>query len=571
MAMLRHACVVLACLTAVGAASSLPAAADAATYRLPPTGQDQWYWEISPPQPGVAGLPPTAAAYPAPGSADIWDTDLFQDSKTPGAGIPTGPSPVAAALHASGRYSICYLEAGAYQTGFPDNSDFAAADYGDGASRYAMQGWPGEWWFDISGFAGYRAGHPATLTGAAVNIAAALDKRIGWCALEGQDAVEADDLDGYTNPGSTGVPGGGWNLTQGDSAGFERWLADDAHSHGLAIFQKNDPGNAAVDEPLFDGMIIEECHHFNDPCAGGGGDASPYLAAHKPVLNAEYTQDGETTSTFCPADVAAGITGALFDVGLVGGTYEPCAPVGAVTAGGTGGGPPGGAGSGPSGGIGGVSGPGTGQSPTAPPGPPVNRTAPILAGTARRGHRLALSTGSWSGAPTSYRYAWRRCRRLTCALVKDASGRTYSLGSADVGDRLEAIVTAHNAAGAMSATSAALKVVAAGGALAQPAPPPAPPPPPPPPPASPSGGAPPPARARRPAPQARPPSTGRADRDRGARIGAGAQLSPAATGSAHVGGPRPITKEGNQPPPSPRPATAGRRPRRCRLVLPGIR
>lgn len=83
-------------------------------------------------------------------------------------------------------------------------------------------------------------------------------------------------------------------------------------------------------------MIVEQCNHFNDPCAGSGGDTTPYLNAHKPVLNAEDTQDGETTATFCPADARAGIIGALFDVNLGGGTYGPSAPVGAVTAGGIG-------------------------------------------------------------------------------------------------------------------------------------------------------------------------------------------------------------------------------------------
>ena len=73
-------------------------------------------------------------------------------------------------------------------------------------------------------------------------------------------------------------------------------------------------------------MIIEECNHYHDPCAGRGGDATPYLRARKPVLNAEYVEDGETTAQFCAADVAAGISGALFGVDLDGGTYEPCAP-----------------------------------------------------------------------------------------------------------------------------------------------------------------------------------------------------------------------------------------------------
>jgi hypothetical protein len=302
------------------------AGADAASYTRPPRGADQWYWQIGPDQPGLAGLPPITGAYPKPGSANIWDTDLFEDSNTAHAGIPTGSSPVVAALHASGKYSICYVEAGAYQTSFPDKSNFAPGDYGDAAKRYRMQGYPNEWWYDIAGFRNYVAGHRSTLKGVAVNIAAGLAKRIGWCALEGQDAIEPDDLDGYTNKGDTGVAGGGWHLTKSDSAGFERWLAYEAHAHGLAIFQKNDPANAGADVGVYDGMIIEECNYYKDPCAGAGGDATRYLKSGKPVLDAEYTEDGEKTSKFCAADVAAGITGALFNVDLNGKTYEPCAP-----------------------------------------------------------------------------------------------------------------------------------------------------------------------------------------------------------------------------------------------------
>jgi hypothetical protein len=302
--------------------------AGAATYKPPPRGQLQWYWQIGSGKPGLAGLPPTTGAYPTPGSAIIWDTDLFADSNTRDAGIPTGRSPVVAALHASGKYSICYVEAGAYQTSFPDTSSFARADYGNKAKRYQMQGYPNEWWFNLAGFRHYVAGRSSTLTGAAVNIAAGLQKRIGWCALEGQDAVEPDDLDGYTNKGNTGVAGGGWHLTKADSAGFERWLAYETHAHGLAIFQKNDPANAAADVGTYDGMIIEECNYYKDPCAGRGGDGTAYLKAGKPVLNAEYTEDGETTGKFCAADIAAGITGALFNVDLDGKTYRPCAPAG---------------------------------------------------------------------------------------------------------------------------------------------------------------------------------------------------------------------------------------------------
>lgn len=318
---------------AIAIALAFPPAAAAKRihYRRPPSTGDSWYWEISAPLTGLAGLPATSAPYPAPGSARIWDTDLFYDSNTshnrdgnPVLGIPTGPSPVVRAIHRAGHYSICYVEAGAFQTNFPDNSDFAPADYGNRARRHQYVGYPNEWWFDIRGFAHYVAGHPRTLAGAARNISAALAKRFAWCRREGQDAVEPDDIDGYGSPSVTGAPGGGWGLTRADSQGFERWISYQTHADGLAVFQKNDPADERADEPLFDGVITEECNYYNDPCAGPGGDWNAYLAAHKPILNAEYREDGETASMFCPADRAWGIWGALFSVNLDGSVYAPC-------------------------------------------------------------------------------------------------------------------------------------------------------------------------------------------------------------------------------------------------------
>ncbi len=312
-------------------ALAVPASASAAQhhpYKRPPHGGDSWYWELDPPRAGLTGLPATSGPYPTPGSAHIWDTDLFQDSNTSSGRalrIPTRTSPVVQAIHAAGHYSICYVEVGAFQTGYPDNSDFAPVDYGHRAKRHQMQGYANEWYFDIRGFKNYVAGKPSSLNGAARNIAAGLAKRFHWCKLEGQDAIEPDDLDGYTNDSVTGAKGGGWGLTQADAAGFERWIAFEAHAHGLAVFQKNDPAHERADVSRFDGVITEECNYYHDPCSGPHGDWNRYLAAGKPVLNAEYKQDGETTAKFCAADRRRDIWGALFNVNLNGPRpYRPC-------------------------------------------------------------------------------------------------------------------------------------------------------------------------------------------------------------------------------------------------------
>jgi hypothetical protein len=445
-----------------------PSANAATSYKLPPaTGggvTPQWYWQI-----GGGSLPSMTSG--AASTANIWDTDDFTDAGSMGSNDePNGASTVVTQLHAANKYSICYVEAGAQQAE-PDASHFAAADYGNDAKQYQMQGYAGEYWFDTRGFAAYKYGDSnSVLTGAAANIAAGMAQRIAGCKAEGQDAIEPDDLDGYTNQSNSGAAGGGWGLTQQDASGYEQWLAYTAHSDGLAVFQKNDGANTATDEPYFDGMIIEECNHYDDPCTGASGDdANLYVSADKPVLNAEYTEDGESTAKFCSADESAGITGALFNVDLDGKTYQTCQTgAGYVYSAG-----------------GGVvtttstttstttttTTPTTTTTTTATPTTttttttaptatkPVNTKRPGLSGTAKRGNQLTTSNGSWTGSPTMYAYAWKRCNAGNCTTVKTATHQSYNIGSGDVGDQLESVVTASNTAGSASATSAVSPVV----------------------------------------------------------------------------------------------------------------
>ena len=438
------------------------AAAAGPGYSLPPEGADQWYWQI-----GGGKLPSITGAYPAPGSANIWDTDGFADAGAMGSNNePSGPSTIVAQLHAAGKYSICYIEAGAQQAE-PDQSHFAAADYGSAAKKYAMQGWPGEYWYDTLGFAGWSASSPNAFPGGSANdqsiaadIAAGMAQRIAGCAAEGQDAIEPDDLDGYTNPGATGTAGGGWHLTQVAAQGYEAWLAYTAHAAGLAAFQKNDGANSSAEVGNFDGMIIEECNYYKDPCAGSGGDATPYLNAGKPVLNAEYSDDRETTSKFCSADIAAGIAGALFNVDLDGKTYQPCAPASISTSSTTSSSSSTSTSSSSASSSTSTttsttttSSSSTTTSTTTSLQRPVNTVAPALSGTARQGQSLQTTNGTWTGSSLRFSYAWQRCRSSSCTIVRNATGQSYSLGSSDVGYQMESVVTAKNGAGSTSAIS----------------------------------------------------------------------------------------------------------------------
>ena len=105
------------------------------------------------------------------------------------------------------------------------------------------------------------------------------------------------------------------------------------------------------------------------------------------------------------------------------------------------------------------------SSPTAvvQAAPPVNTAAPTVSGTARDGATLTLDRGTWTGTPTiAYAFQWRRCAAggASCSDIAGATGTSYALTSADVGSTIRAVVTATNAGGSNSATTAQTASVA---------------------------------------------------------------------------------------------------------------
>lgn len=80
---------------------------------------------------------------------------------------------------------------------------------------------------------------------------------------------------------------------------------------------------------------------------------------------------------------------------------------------------------------------------------------PAITGTEQSGQTLSVSTGTWSGSPTNYRYVWVRAGGSV------GTGLTYVLTGSDVGSTLTVVVTATNALGATAVTTAATGVIAA--------------------------------------------------------------------------------------------------------------
>jgi hypothetical protein len=249
------AAVTMICCVCACAGSAVAAA------RWQPPQHLTWYWQLT----GTPKVEPVQAT----------DIDGFDNSAA-----------TVASFHARGQRMICYIDAGTAENWRPDYSKFPASVLG------SSNGWPGEQWLDIRQLS---------------VLEPIMAARFQMCAQKGFDAVEPDNIDGYEN--STGFP-----LTAADQLAYNEWIAQEVHSLGMAVFQKNDPDQASSLEPYFDGVIDEQCNQYSE-C----GSYQPYLAAGKPVLNAEYQSSG-----FCGADRAAGIMGALFSTGLDGSVYSPC-------------------------------------------------------------------------------------------------------------------------------------------------------------------------------------------------------------------------------------------------------
>jgi subtilisin family serine protease len=105
----------------------------------------------------------------------------------------------------------------------------------------------------------------------------------------------------------------------------------------------------------------------------------------------------------------------------------------------------------------------TGASP-APPGPPANTSAPLVAGLALQGQTLTAQPGGWSNNPARYTYQWRDCDAagLVCTDIPGATLPSYTVASSDVNSAIVVAVTASNSGGAGTASSVPTGVVQPG-------------------------------------------------------------------------------------------------------------
>jgi len=228
-----------------------------------------WNW--------VIGNPPNSPYK----SVNVYDIDGFDN-----------PASTVTTMHSQGKIVICYIDVGTYEPGRSDDNLIPTADQGSG-----VQGWPGEKWLNIADISG---------------LTPVVQDRMNLCKSKGFDAIEPDNIDGYTN--STGFP-----LTANQQLAYNEFLATTAHNLGLSIGLKNDTDQTTQLQPYFDWALDEECNNYSE-C----NTMAPFTSAGKAVFNAEYTDDGETTSKFCAADATAHINGVLFSINLDDSTFQAC-------------------------------------------------------------------------------------------------------------------------------------------------------------------------------------------------------------------------------------------------------
>ena len=177
---------------------------------------------------------------------DIYDIDLFDSSAA-----------LIANLQAEGRRVICYFSAGSYEEWRSDADLFQEADLGN-----PLDNWPGERWLDIR----------------SDSVRVLMQRRLDLAASKGCDAVEPDNVDGFTNRP-------GFQLTESDQMDYNAFLANEAHLRGLAIGLKNALEQVAALEPYFDFAVNEQCFEYEECDL-----LAPFIDNDKPVLNAEYRQ-----------------------------------------------------------------------------------------------------------------------------------------------------------------------------------------------------------------------------------------------------------------------------------------
>ncbi len=192
-------------------------------------------------------------------TAEVIDIDAFDNS-----------AELVTELHSQGKKVIAYISVGSVENWRSDAADFPTSIIGNN-----YDGWDGEKFLDIR----------------RIDVLAPIMRaRLDMIKAKGFDAVEPDNMDSYTN-------NTGFNITEQDVINYCKWLADEAHSRGLSIGQKNatELSDELVDS--FDWILLEDA--FADDFQE---EAKIYITKNKAVFTTEYTDrmnENDFLNTVC--------------------------------------------------------------------------------------------------------------------------------------------------------------------------------------------------------------------------------------------------------------------------------
>jgi hypothetical protein len=160
------------------------------------------------------------------------------------------------ALHARGKILVCYISAGSLESYRPDAAQFPRKVVGK-----VLDGWPQERWLDI---------RQRSI------LVPLMNARVAMCKAKGFDAMDFDNVDGYSN--DTGFP-----LKAADQLNYDRALASLAHAAGMQAVLKNTLGLIPRLVTSFDAAVNEQCVQYSECTA-----YRPFVRMHKPVWVLEY-------------------------------------------------------------------------------------------------------------------------------------------------------------------------------------------------------------------------------------------------------------------------------------------
>lgn len=183
----------------------------------------------------------------------VYDIDAFDNDAS-----------VISNLHNKGCLVIAYLDFGTYEDWRDDASSFTSTILGN-----SVDGWKGERWFDIR----------------SESVRQIMGRRLDMVKQKGFDAVEPDNIDGYSN--RTGFP-----LTAQDQIQYNKWIADECHKRGLSAGLKNDVEQAGDLVRYFDWALNEESYKYKEY-----SDLTVFTKANKAVFEVEYGNNAEQKVT----------------------------------------------------------------------------------------------------------------------------------------------------------------------------------------------------------------------------------------------------------------------------------